>query len=408
MKYDINTLNEYVNNGLLVVKKHPNLPLFMWNYSRDCQFNKNWDDITMNARPLITDDRGVLIAKGMTKFFNIEELPSIPNEEFDVYEKMDGSLGILFYYEYKLSEDSRYNLWFDNNYETGMERFFDPNNLPNYDDPYYVPTPKTKGEWIFTSKGSFTSNQSVKGCKLLEKYKYSKLHPDYTYIFEIIYPENRIVCSYDFEDLVLLGMIHTKSGYEVNIHSDNSDDIRFKNLLNNIGINIVKKYDGLTDIKQIKSMIGNNREGFVIKFHQSGIRAKIKSDEYVRLHRLLTNFSNVDIWECLKNKTNFNEFLDRVPDEFDVKVKNYVEKLKTDYWVIEENCNDLFDNFKSKRPDFPFDSVGKKEYAMWVKEQPREYQPILFSLWDRKDYSQTIWRMLKPEYQKPFWNKEIE
>jgi hypothetical protein len=32
----------------------------------------------------------------------------------------------------------------------------------------------------------------------------------------------------------------------------------------------------------------------------------------------------------------------------------------------------------------------------------------LFSLWDRKDYSQTIWRMLKPEYQKPFWNKEIE
>jgi RNA ligase len=216
------------------------------------------------------------------------------------------------------------------------------------------------------------------------------------------------VCSYDFEDLVLLGMIHTKSGYEVNIHSDNSDDIRFKNLLNNIGINIVKKYDGLTDIKQIKSMIGNNREGFVIKFHQSGIRAKIKSDEYVRLHRLLTNFSNVDIWECLKNKTNFNEFLDRVPDEFDTFVKGVRDQLINEYHKIEETVHLLFEDFKHKRSGFPFDSVGKKEFAMWVKEQPRQFQPIFFSLYDGKDYSNTIWRMLRPTYQKPFWNKEIE
>jgi len=36
----------------------------------------------------------------------------------------------------------RYNIWFNNNYETGMERFFDPKNLPDFDNPYYVPTPK--------------------------------------------------------------------------------------------------------------------------------------------------------------------------------------------------------------------------------------------------------------------------
>jgi thymidylate synthase len=38
--------------------------------------------------------------------------------------------------------ERRYNIWFNNNYETGMERCFDPNNLPDFDDPYYVPTPK--------------------------------------------------------------------------------------------------------------------------------------------------------------------------------------------------------------------------------------------------------------------------
>jgi thymidylate synthase len=40
-----------------------------------------------------------------------------------------------------LSEEERYNIWFDNNYETGMERFFDSNNLPDYENPYYDPTP---------------------------------------------------------------------------------------------------------------------------------------------------------------------------------------------------------------------------------------------------------------------------
>ena len=46
----------------------------------------------------------------------------------------------------KLTDEERYNIWFDNNYETGMERFFDPNKLPNFDDPYYKPTPKRTRE----------------------------------------------------------------------------------------------------------------------------------------------------------------------------------------------------------------------------------------------------------------------
>jgi hypothetical protein len=45
-----------------------------------------------------------------------------------------------------LTDEERYNIWFDNNYETGMERYFDPNKLPNFDDPYYKPTPKRTRE----------------------------------------------------------------------------------------------------------------------------------------------------------------------------------------------------------------------------------------------------------------------
>ena len=45
-------------------------------------------------------------------------------------------------YTQELSDERRYNIWFNNNYETGMERFFDPNKLPDFDNPYYTPTPK--------------------------------------------------------------------------------------------------------------------------------------------------------------------------------------------------------------------------------------------------------------------------
>jgi RNA ligase len=253
-----------------------------------------------------------------------------------------------------------------------------------------------KGEWIFASKGSFISEQAIKGKEIFDrKYGHIQLYHTITYIFEIIYPENRIVCHYPEEDVVLTGAFVGTT--ELNI------DYYFFD-----GLTRVKKYNGLTNIKEMKSMIGDNREGFVIKFRNSGVRAKIKGDEYVCLHRLLTNFSNVDIWECLRNKTNFNDFLDRVPDEFDSWVRGVKNGLVDGYHKIEETVHLLFEEFKDKRPGFSFDSVGKKEFTMWVKEQPRQYQPILFLLYDGKDYSDTIWRMLRPTYQKPFWNKEVE
>lgn len=45
-------------------------------------------------------------------------------------------------YTRELSDEERYNIWFNNNYETGMERYFDPNTLPDFDDDYYTATPK--------------------------------------------------------------------------------------------------------------------------------------------------------------------------------------------------------------------------------------------------------------------------
>ena len=43
--------------------------------------------------------------------------------------------------EQELGLEERYHIWFTNNYETGMERYFDPNNIPKFDNIYYELTP---------------------------------------------------------------------------------------------------------------------------------------------------------------------------------------------------------------------------------------------------------------------------
>ena len=348
-------LNKYYEDGLLYKQVHPTLPLTIWNYSESVQYEKKWDEITLSCRGLVTDNEGNVVARPFKKFFNIEENKHTPTEEFDVYEKMDGSLGILFNY---------------------------------------------KGEWVLATRGSFTSDQSVKGTELLQKYDYNRLNPDYTYLFEIIYPENRIVCTYDFEDLVLLGMIHTKDGDEVNIHSGN-EDIRFKNLLNNLGFNIVKKYDGISDYSYLKQTISNNREGFVVKF-SNGDRMKIKGEEYLRLHKIMTNLSTTGVWEVLSTGGKMEDYLKDVPDEFYKKVKMYVQSLNYGHYLYSEYAGKMHDGFRYGKYGDKEVEPTKKEFSEHLERNnvhPKG-KSICFAMWDKKPYDHIIWKYLKPKFEK--------
>jgi RNA ligase len=398
MKNFINTLEKYYKDGLLYRQTHPTLPLTIWNYTPKVQYENIWDEVTLQCRGLVTDNEGNIVARPFKKFFNMEEGKHTPTSEFEVYDKMDGSLGILFYYEYELSEERRYNIWFSNNYETGMERFFDPNNLPNYDDPYWVPTPKTKGEWVLSTRGSFTSEQSIKGFEMLENYNYEKLHKDYTYLFEIIYDQNRIVVDYPFEDLILLGMIETKTGYEVDLHGE-GNDVRLKNLIHNLEFKVVKRYDGINDYSILKDMIKDNEEGFVIKF-SNGDRMKIKGEEYLRLHKIMTNVSTTGIWEMLSNGDDVNELLKDVPDEFYKKIKDYVRDLRYGFFQISERAGKLHDGFRYGKYNDVDPEPTKKEFAEFVLKQEKVLHPVMFAMWDKKNYDKIIWNILKPEFSK--------
>lgn len=390
----LNTLEKYYQDGLLLKQTHPKLDLTIWNYSPKVQYEKLWDDITLQCRGLVTNSKGEIVARPFKKFFNYEEHKpeDIPNEDYVVYEKMDGSLGILFYYKEELTDERRYNIWFNNNYETGMERFFDPNNLPDFENPYYEPTPKTKGEWILATRGSFTSPQAIKGKEILDRHDISALRKDNTYLFEIIYPENRIVVDYGGEEkLVVIGAIHTNTGDEI------PDSSLF--WLQDCGFEIVTTYKTWGEgYDLLKEEISKDKEGYVIRF-KNGFRMKIKGEEYKRLHQIITNISNRDIWEYLKGQKPFDEILDKVPDEFYQWVKNTADHLVSQYEIIEKKS--LIDFARIiKSPNIE----DRKSFASEALKC--DNPSILFSMLDKKDYRDIIWKIIYPTYTKPFKNHE--
>ena len=135
----LDVLEKYHADGLLHKQTHPTLDLTIWNYSPRVQYEKLWTPLLMMCRGLVTDFDGNIKARSFPKFFNYEELKpeDIPNEEFEVFEKMDGSLGILFNY---------------------------------------------KGEWIIATRGSFTSDQAMRAKEMLSKYRLDMLFTNCTYL----------------------------------------------------------------------------------------------------------------------------------------------------------------------------------------------------------------------------------
>jgi hypothetical protein len=336
-------LNQYYEDGLLYKQVHPTLPLTIWNYTEKVQYENLWDEVTLMCRGLVTDDTGDIVATPFQKFFNIEEGKFEPTEKFEVYEKMDGSLGIVFWY---------------------------------------------RGQWVVATRGSFTSDQANKAREILRKYNTDIMFRHLTFCFEIIYPENRIVLDYgDDEKLVLLGTFD-KNGKEMDVE-----------MWREYGFDVVKKYDGINDYKQLKEMVKNDQEGFVVKF-SNGDRIKVKGVEYLRLHKIMTNMSTTAVWECLKNGDDIETLLKDVPDEFYDKIKSYSKDLKYGFFQISERAGKLHDGFRYGKYGDVDPEPTKKEFAEFVFKQQKVLHPVMFAMWDKKNYDEIIWRIIRPEFKK--------
>ncbi len=333
---DLDALHSLVEQKFVTVQKHPEADLYIYNYSPLVQYQRLWNDITLMTRGLILDKKGQIIARPFKKFFNLEEhtAADIPQEPFEVYDKADGSLGILYW----LKDQPR-----------------------------------------IATRGSFISEQALHATQLFgDRYGsvLTKLDRNVTYLFEIIYPSNRIVVDYGaMDDLVLLGVLDNQTGLDLPLPQ-------------NLGFPVITRYDGINDLGQLKNLEQENKEGFVIRF-KSGFRLKVKFSEYVRLHRIVTQTSSTVVWEHLASGQSLEELLERVPDEFYAWVKQTKMELETQFNVILEEAKLAFKTFPTR-----------KETAAYFLTQ--KYPHVMFRLLDNKDTSELIWKMIKPVYSKPF------
>src|SRR5690606_26325973 len=82
-------------------QRHATLPLSILNYTEKAQWDRVWNPVTLTCRGLILDDDNEVVARPFGKFFNLadheQDDPRL-GWPCDVYEKLDGSLGIAYRY----------------------------------------------------------------------------------------------------------------------------------------------------------------------------------------------------------------------------------------------------------------------------------------------------------------------
>lgn len=272
--------DELAEQGYLRKVISPCGNFLLYNYSDFCTYQKHWNEYTLVSRGTVYDLSGKVVARAFNKYFNLSELPEekqnalMQEKNFRTFEKVDGSFLLLAYYG---------------------------------------------DAWRCTTRGSFTSDQAVKAAEILKKYDISNLNKNYSYLCEVIYPENKIIVDYGKkEELILLAVLHTSSGVEI------------ENYITPFPTAIEHSYSSIDELLEIQAKLSHQDEGFVVKFN-SGERVKIKSLEYLRIARIKSNMSPLAFWEKMKDGSVDPEFLASIPEELRAESESIAEQLENVY-----------------------------------------------------------------------------
>ncbi len=241
-----------VREHTVYVTCDPDEGLELYAYTNGCVFDKRWDLYSLVSRGLIVDPANRrVVATPFPRFFNYGEAArDLPAEPFEVTEKIDGSMGIIFHYG---------------------------------------------SRWRVATRGSFDSDQARWATQFLhDNVATSRLLPGTTYLVEIVYRRNRIVVDYPFEGLVMLSA-----------YGDDGNEWerpRIEAAAGEAGMRIAatRRFDSLPELVEVAAALARDEEGFVVRF-ASGLRVKIKGSEYCRIHRCLTHCTPLAIWEAMMN-----------------------------------------------------------------------------------------------------------
>lgn len=346
-------IKEMVNDRLITVFKHPFLDLYICNYTIRTQYDRLWDQYTKICRGLIIDNDCNILNNPFPKFFNLGEneemmIHNLPAEIPSITEKLDGMLGILY------REG-------DNPAIATRGRF---------DSPY--------AEWA-------TNWLRLKGY-CMEDFK-----PDYTYLFEIIYPGNKIVVDYgDRAELALIAVRNNYNDSELN-HIKEAEELGFSYAkeFSPDSISGADKINGA--LKYLEKFKGTEYEGFVCKY-SNGLRVKIKSLDYRRLSKILTGISAKDIWSSLKYGT-LEQIIDNVPDELYGWIKNIEKELIASKMKIMRDA--LFVALEAKKLE---SRVKQADYIINRTNDVKGLRGVIFFLLDNRtdEAENAAWKLIEP------------
>lgn len=293
--------------------------LSLFCYTEACVYERQWNPVTMLARGIILDRAAKeIVATPFPKFFNVGEGQSVvPDLPFETFEKLDGSLIIIFHY---------------------------------------------KGEWRCATKGSLASDQARWAMQWIKQFDLSHLDKSITYLAEGIYPENRIVVHYDKTGLFLLAA-YKNDGVELSYQE--LQDVGQK-----IGweVTVRHSYNSISELLAIAKELPASREGFVIRF-SDGLRLKIKGDEYVRIHRLVSHLTPLAMWEAMKNGDNMEDIRRQLPEEFWLDYDMITSALQ-------KNINDLVAAVKQQADALTH--LSDKEVGLMLNTFPDGVRSFVF------------------------------
>lgn len=324
---------EEVKAGNVNMSESGDLQIFK--YSLDCVYGKKWNDVNRLCRGIIFHKDGTLIARPFPKFFNVEELTEaeIPwDQPFEIQEKMDGSLGIGYFHD---------------------------------------------GKWKLATPGSLTSDQAIYGTKLLNScYIDSQdwLPKNCTPLFEIIYPENRIVVDYGDKPLLILLSVFELDGTEWSPKS-------VRALSDLCGFGQPKLYE-FDPRKQIN--FEPNSEGYVVRF-ESGFRVKIKSPQYVKIHKLLDYMSPQGVIDLIR-ANEMDSVLAILPNAIRQDFDDIRAMLLRSYSELEALATATLTSLPTG---------NRKEQAIYIQQNSsKKIWPVIFMMMDKKDTKDYIWKIV--------------
>ncbi len=343
---DVDLLQTMVDKGYVRFGTHNEFPeLRIYEYTAKAMYDRMWNSVTKKTRGLIVNwDTQEVLARPFDKFFNYgqpEQLDIVRlelNDEVEVFDKMDGSLGILYR--------------------------------------------RPDGQIVIATKGSFHSEQAQWATKEFHRYMREQswnqfVTEETTWLFEIIYPENRIVVAYDFSGLVLLGGRDVESGDEY--FPEDLPEWRGRKATH-------FNYETLREA--LEAPPRPNAEGFVIYLPEFDVRVKVKQEDYLILHRLVSQVNEQYVYDLLSQGKDVGEIVGALPDEFRDFVQNAAVHFIHDFARLRHKV-------LKQHQSIYVEGMTKKEYAEKAKDLP--HRDFMFKLFDKHDdYVEKVWESLSP------------